>query len=740
MTKHNTPRIKRRIQKGKKMKKTHIFIIAVTILLSSIRPSSTSGQAIVFRREQTLYLTQGPVTDPTNNNMFVPGGGAPSLWALVYEYFFNYHILSGEMVPWLAERYEYTDDYTKMKVYLRKGVAWSDGQPFTADDVVFTYQMEFNYTALSYSAAIRANIAEVRKIDNYTIEYTLKSRNPVFHLNGQVFPAGATYPCFTIMPKHIWQGKDPMTFKNNPPVGTGCYSLIYRDEMTTIYERRDDWWATKLFGIRPAPKNIVHRNLGTSESVASALASNDLDMTYMGQQLAMGLFKQVTQTNPHVRSYSRSTPMAFPSTWTDDVYINNEKYPWNLKEVRHALNYLINRDVIVSIATENTMATCYTPFGRLSVEASGFKPFWDKVKSIFAKYEINVYSPAKATAIFESLGFKKGTDGIWVTPNGTRLEAILRVGSEADPVEYVRPAQIIAQQLSEGGIAVRLEALTGVINSEKVNKGDFDFAVGAKTGVVPLPTFRLYEYHSKYWKPIGELASLNQWRFKNATFDAIVDEMEKTLPTDTAKLVSLFTQAMEIFCDQLPEIPTHSPDKLVQANTYYWTNFPFSDNPYAVFGSPHWPQFIWWVAGYISPTTGDWVGGLRPTQVDYAITYFTKATPKFRGIDLQWYGGFKKGDSANIPVDDAQFWIKQGYASFAPPSPEAEILPILTQYMTTLNSTISTMSQQMQAVQNVLSSTNDRLNLLSVAAVVEGIAIVVLVVAFVMVRRREEEA
>jgi len=357
------------------MKKYYVFIIALTILLSTFSPLSTSGQAMVFQREKTLYLTQGPVTDPTNNNMYVPGGGAPSEWALVYEYLFYYHILSGQMIPWLATGYEYIDNYTKMTIHLRQGVTWSDGQPFTADDVVFTYKMEFNYTALAYSAAIRANVADVSKIDDYTVELTLKSYNPTFHFNGQAFPDGATYPCFMIMPKHIWQGKDPMTFKNTEAIGTGPYALIYRDEMTTVYERRDDWWATKLFGIRPAPKNIVHRNLGTSESVASALASNDLDMTYMGQQLAMGLFKTVTDKNPNVRSFSTSTPMAFPASWTDDIYINNMKYPWSLKEVRHALNYLINRPVIVSIATENTMSVCYTPFGRLSLVAVGFNHF-----------------------------------------------------------------------------------------------------------------------------------------------------------------------------------------------------------------------------------------------------------------------------------------------------------------------------------------------------------------------------
>ena len=718
------------------MKKTlFITIILSVLLLLSAGPSPIIlGQVFTPKREETLYTTRGSVTDPTNLNMFVPGGGAPNLWALVYEYLFYYNILTGEMVPWLAEKFEYLDNYTRMRVYLRRGVTWSDGYPFTADDVIFWYNVEMNYTTLSYSAPIRANIAEVKKIDDYTVDIILKSSNPAFHFNGQAFPAAATYPCFTIMPKHIWEGEDPTKFKNNPPIGTGPYKLIQHDERVTIYERRDDWWATELWGIRPTPKYIVMTYYGTAEAVAAALSTNEVDLTFMGTQLGMGLFSKVRDTNPYVRSYSTVEPMAFPSSWSDDVYINNDKYPWSLKEVRHAIKYLINRQVIYEVATERTMPPCYTPFGRLSLISPAFKPFWDAIKPIFDKYEINVYDPAKAEEIFKSLGFTRGPDGIWVTPNGTRLEGEFLVSAEADPVEYVRPAQVIVEQLRSGGIDVTLKSVTGVIYTDRVNKGLFDFAIGAKTGTIPLPIFRLYEYHSKYAKPVGESTSLNQWRFRNATMDAIVDEMEKTLPTEKEKLVSLFKQAMEIFCDQLPEIPTHSPDKLVQANTYYWTGWPFAENAYAVFGSPHWPQFIWWVAGYRSTITGEWVSSLRPKYIDYTTVYFTKDTPKFRGIDLIWYGPFKPGDAARIPVDDADFWINKGYASFTPPTPPITGLEEISAKLDHSTSSLTNLNTKIEDTLSGISAISGTVNSLIIAVIIEAIVIVVLVIS--LMRRK----
>ena len=82
---------------------------------------------------------------------------------------------------------------------------------------------------------------------------TSQTPNPHFHLIREAFPAVGIWGGLTILPKHIWEGKDPLTFKSIPPVGTGPYKVKDASQTAITYERRDDWWGTKVFGVQPAP-------------------------------------------------------------------------------------------------------------------------------------------------------------------------------------------------------------------------------------------------------------------------------------------------------------------------------------------------------------------------------------------------------------------------------------------------------------------------------------------------------
>ena len=100
-------------------------------------------------------------------------------------------------------------------------VTWNDGQPFTADDVAFTYDLLRNNPGMVWAEEANNNVASVEAIDPLNARFNLKAPNPHFHLIREAFPAVGIWGGITILPKHVWQGKDPLTFKASPPVATG---------------------------------------------------------------------------------------------------------------------------------------------------------------------------------------------------------------------------------------------------------------------------------------------------------------------------------------------------------------------------------------------------------------------------------------------------------------------------------------------------------------------------------------
>ena len=83
----------------------------------------------------------------------------------------------------------------------------------------------------------------------------------------ETFPAVGVWSGITIVPEHIWRDvEDPVTFKFDPPIGTGPYLLESATESAFSYTRRDDWWGTEVFGVTPAPAKVNFMHVGPETS------------------------------------------------------------------------------------------------------------------------------------------------------------------------------------------------------------------------------------------------------------------------------------------------------------------------------------------------------------------------------------------------------------------------------------------------------------------------------------------
>jgi peptide/nickel transport system substrate-binding protein len=592
--------------------RTMMFVLALTMLvLAACQPTgAVPGAPADAERAQTLNIAiPGRIADPTNLNLYAPGVSRSNtgLHQVIYEYFFYQNLQTGEYIPWLAESYEYNDDFTAITVHLRDGVTWSDGEPFTSADVVFTYELLAANPAMTWAAEVVKNVASVEAADDLTVTFNLTSSNPRYHLNREAFPAVGIWGGITILPQHIWEGEDPLTFKSSNPIGTGPYVLDNATETGLTYVRDEDYWGNTVFGHMPAPQTINFLYLGPETNVALALAADELDTPNIGI-LSLGSFQEVVRRNPNVTAWTPDAPYAWLDPCPRALMVQNATPPWDQKEMRWALSKSIDRDALVNLAYEGTTVPSWGiwPF------YDGLQPYFDSISDLLEEYPSSTFDTAGADEILTAQGYTKNADGKWASADGTTLD--LTFVPNADGVEDMKATTVVADQLNAAGFNVEVLPMSGGVREDALLRGDYTLYFQAFCPGYIYENLELF--HSKYYVELGEKApwyERNSFRYQNPEFDAIVDQMGTTAPDDEAAMLELYHQAMAIWLDELPVVPLVQAPALVPFNERFWTGWPSAADPWNMPVS-WWATFNLVLNGYPDPDTGDWVGGIQSTS------------------------------------------------------------------------------------------------------------------------------
>jgi len=604
------------------------LVLLFTVLLFSL----SFAQLLNIPRDQTI-IVPGPKTANPGDFNVIAGWKDPhrGIQQLLLEPLWMCEPVRGEIINALAESGPiYNKDFTKMTVKLRKGVYWSDGVPFTADDVVFTVTMCMKYPEMARNMEFTEYVDKVYKEDDYTVVFELKKPNPRFHTYF-IDRWGYWWP----MPKHIFEKVDnPVAFTFNPPVGTGPYKLKDYDPAGywVLWERREDWQRTPtgmIFGM-PKPKYVLFYAYETDEKMTLAFIQNQLDVTGVGPQALKALLKR---TN-YAKLYSDFPFVPLIDPVVGGITINTGKYPFNMKEVRWALALALDIVKLAEVVEGNMLVYAlhvpalplyrklyYEPLEKFlrDLTIAGEKVYDPdvplKLAEVAKKYGWKVpadpktimlgvgsgwwkYSPKLAEKLLTSVGFKRDKAGKWLLPDGKPWK--IELGT--NPNDLI--AFAIAQQWREFGIDV--DVITTYISG--IDLGNFEVLV---TGNWPAPEpwgghadlhRVLYFFHSKYQdRPLGErVGQVSRWFDKR--LDKIIDDMEK-LDWDDPRNVELGIEGLKILVEEMPTIPLGTIGVLTTAivyNEYYWTNWPTLENPYMM---PywHWSQFKYLLT-FLEPT------------------------------------------------------------------------------------------------------------------------------------------
>lgn len=326
---------------------------------------------------------------------------------------------NGAPVEDLAESYEYDEGSMTYTFHLREGVKWHDGEAFTADDVVFTYELLTKDENLT--ASITSNyedIKEVKAEDAETVVITMGQYNAAMLDN---FTMG-------ILPKHLLEGEDINTTPfNQKPVGTGRYKFVSWDTAggSITLEKNEDYY-DKV----PNIDRVVYKTVSVESTKATMLQSGEADLAWLNAKYADEFRGNDNYTNYDFKTADyRSVSCDFR---TDFWKENGDSIG--------VLNYAIDKQSIVDSVLNGHGFTAYSP---LQVN-----PYGGNEAADIYSYDLDKFSEE-----MDKLGWKKGDDGIYER-NGQKFSFSIQVRDYEE--ERVDIENIVSQQLKKAGVELFL--------------------------------------------------------------------------------------------------------------------------------------------------------------------------------------------------------------------------------------------------------------------------------------------
>jgi peptide/nickel transport system substrate-binding protein len=511
----------------------------------------------------------GQFKDYDSFNPYVPGQVTRTGYNFLYEPLYFYNAYGDTLLHWIGTGHEFNEDYTAVTVHIRDGVEWSDGHPWTAEDLVFTIDMlKAHAPNLGFSVDMQAWVKQATVLDPLTAHIELTAPNPRFMFSYFTNNFDNGVP---IVPKHIWEGKDPENFANlDPtaavsPVVSGPYRLEVSSPEQRIWRVRDDWWAEKIgFQSRPQVERLVYVPFMDESKRVQSIIANTTDIT---AGMMPPNIRTAVEENPQVTTWSgRESPYGYLDWWPLSLGFNAQEPPFDDPEIRWAINHAIDREQLVEVGWQGAGKPTLLPFP----DFPALRGYLGQAQDVLDRHPVGLHDPSRTAQILSSKGWAKDAEGIWAR-EGERFKIVIDISAIFQDI-----APVLVRQLQNAGFEATSRMTSD--NYSRMTLGTARSYIFGNGGSVRDPYFTLRLYHSRFVQPTGT-ATTSFWRWSNADFDVLVDRMGETAPDDPA-LVPLLREALDIWLADLPAIPLLQFYHRLPHNQTRWTNWPSAENPY----------------------------------------------------------------------------------------------------------------------------------------------------------------
>jgi peptide/nickel transport system substrate-binding protein len=350
----------------------------------------------------------------------------------IYESLLRYDTELNPM-PSLAESWEVSEDGLTYTFDLKEGVTWHDGEPFTAEDVVFSVDEFLRETHPRLRVSLE-HVASVTAPDDHTVVFQLK--NPFGPFLG-IFEVG-TMP---MIPKHIYEGTD---YQNNPmnntPIGTGPFKFEEWERGSYIHLVKNEDYHVEG---QPYIDEIYWQVIPDAASRAVAFETGQVDILPGGSVENFDIPRLTSMDG--VCSTGQGWEYFAPHAW---LWLNNREGPTADERFRQAVMYAMDREFVRDVI--------WNGFGQIARGPVSSKTrFFDEA---LPEYE---HDPDKARALLEEMGYDGEPVRLLPLPYGETWQ---------------RWAEAVRQNLQDVGINVTIESTDVAGWNQKVSEWDYDLA------------------------------------------------------------------------------------------------------------------------------------------------------------------------------------------------------------------------------------------------------------------------
>jgi peptide/nickel transport system substrate-binding protein len=469
------------------------------------------AQAVTPKKGGTLHtiLTpEPPVLVLGVNNQGPTQLAAGKLYQGLCEYSFTLQPL-----PALAKSWTLSDDKLTYTFHLQDNVKFHDGQPMTADDVIFSIT-KFATELSPRARPIFAKIKEATAPDPHTVVLTLDAPFEPFMLMFDVTACA-------IVPKHIYDGTDYRTNPaNQKPIGTGPFQFVEWQRGNFIRMKRfDDYWRPG----EPYLDEIIYRIIPDSQSRALALQTGQVQMTQANdiEPFDVPRFKAMPNLEVELKGWEYASQLSW-------IEINHRVKPLDDVRVRQAISHAIDRNFILN--------RLWFGIGKVATgPIASTTKFYDPTVA-----KLQAYDPRVANQLLDAAGLKPDAKGVRFTIKQLALpygEVWTRLS------EYFRTA------LRQVGIEVVLETTDAGAWARRIGDWDYETSTNflSQFGDPTLGVERSYVSSN-----IKKITFTNTGGYSNPK----VDELFATARNagDPAVRQQAFTAVQKILCDEVPQI------------------------------------------------------------------------------------------------------------------------------------------------------------------------------------------